>query len=204
MINSKSLKPKKFRWMYEDESKSFFQNLAYLFKKYLVWPIADNYRITKERLGRSYAHARFGWLNYDFDMACVWHLFEFKLKRLRECLKNGHAIQQPEDMAALRELIKIVRRLGMERYENKYYRIHDKKWGKIESRTTPNYDDKGEVTSYSWRSWRKNCPENAPKKLKDKERKDMKRVYENAEKDRIKDIERMAEILVEHGQHFWD
>jgi hypothetical protein len=53
--------------------------------------------------------------------------------------------------------------------------------------------------TYSWISWRKNCPENAPEKLKKQERADMKKVWENAEKDRVRDLERMAELLVKHG-----
>lgn len=174
-----------------------------MFKIY--YPVESFYRRTKERLSRSLAYARFGWLNYDFDMAYVWHLFEFKLKRLRKCLQNGHSIQEPEDMKALDELIKIVRRLGMGRYDSKYYRRHDKRWGKIESRTEPAYYDKnGKVLTYKWISWRTKCPENAPEKLKKQERKDMKKVWENAEKDRKKDIMRMGELLVKHGLRFWD
>ena len=112
MLNPKTLKPKKFRWMYADETKSLLGNVVYGIKKYLIWPVTDNFRILKERTKRSYDYACFGWLNYDFDMACAWDLFEFKLRRLYKCLENGHAIQEPEDMKALRELIKIVRRLG--------------------------------------------------------------------------------------------
>ena len=106
--------------MYADETKSLLGNIVYGIKKYLIWPVTDNFRILKERTKRSYDYARFGWLNYDFDMACAWDLFEFKLRRLYKCLENGHAIQEPEDMKALRELIKIVRRLGYEQYDRIY------------------------------------------------------------------------------------
>ena len=171
MLNPKTLKPKKFRWMYADETKSLLGNIVYGIKKYLIWPVTDNFRILKERTKRSLAYARFGWLNYDFDMACAWDLFEFKLRRLYKCLENGHAIQEPEDMKALGELIKIVRRLGRGRYEDIYYRQLDKKWGKIESKTTPNYDNKGKITTYTYHSWRKNCPEDASEELKAREMK---------------------------------
>ena len=207
MRGSKSLKPKKYRWLYEyDEEKGLINidNISYLFKEYVWWPVSSFYRRIKERMKRSYDYARFGWLNYDFDMSCAWDLLEFKLKRLHSCLESGCAVQEPEDMAALKELIKIVRRLGRDCYDDKYLRQHDRKWGRIESRTTPNYNDKGNIVTYTWHSWRKNCPENAPEEVKKQERNEFRTCYEKGEEDRIKDIKRMGEILVKHGQKFWD
>lgn len=173
----------------------------FMFKVY--YPLESFYTRTKERIFRSYDYARFGWLNYDFDMSCAWDLLEFKLKRLRKCLQNGHAIQEPADMAALDEFVKIVRRLGRGNYDRKYYRAHDRKWGKIESRTEP-WVENGKRKGSHYFSWRTKCPENAPKKLKDQERKDNRKVWADAEKDRVKDIERMGEILVKSGLRWWD
>ena len=170
----------------------------------ICYPIESFYHRTKERLGRSIAYARFGWLNYDFDMSCAWDLFEFKLKRLRVALKNGHAIQEPEDMKALDELIKIVRRQARGNYDSKYYCEHDRKWGKIESRTEPYNNKNGKHAGSRWISWRTKCPENAPEKLKKQERADTKNVWENAERDRVRDLERMSELLVKHSQRWWD
>lgn len=205
MFNSKALKPRKYRWQYEDEDKTFFQNLAYLFKKYLIWPVKDKYRRTKERSKRAFDYAVFGWHNHDWDIAYVYHLLEFKLKRLQKCLDGGFAIQETEDMAALADLIEIVARLGKSDYETKYMDEHDLKWGQIESRTEPyKYDKNGEVLTYSWISWRKNCPEDASQEVKDLERKENKACYDAGEADRIRDIERIAEILRVNGPRFWD
>lgn len=203
-MKSKALKPYKTRWMYEDEEKTFIQNLIYWFKKIFIWTISDNHRKYKERILRAYDYAKFGWINYDFDMSCAWDLFDFKLRRLHKCLKNGHAVQEPEDMKALVEFTKIVNRLSNDRYERKYYRRHDKKWGKIESRTTPNYDSNGKIITYTWHSWRSKCPENASDKLKKKERKETRTIWVNAKKDRARDVNRMAEILIKHGRSWWD
>lgn len=169
----------------------------------LYYPVERFYRVTKERTSRSYAYARFGWRNYDFDMACAWDLFEFKLKRLYRCLQNGHAIQESEDMKALLELIKIVRRLSRGRYEDKYYKLHDKRWGKIESETIPNYDENGKITTYTWNSWRTKTKD-ASDKVKKQERKETKAIWKNAEKDRVRDVKRMGELIVKHGLRFWD
>jgi len=217
MMNSKALKePRKLLMMSScgcpDECDPecgyvgrFFHAIGRFIMFRLYYPVESFFRRTKERLGRSYDYARFGWLNYDFDMARVWDLFEFKLKRLYKCLENGHAIQEPEDMKALREFIKTVRRLGRGCYEDKYYKLHDKRWGKLKSRTEPaSYDKNGKVLTYKWISWRKNCPENAPEKLKKQEIKDRRKIWENAEKDRVRDINRMAELIIKHGFKWWD
>jgi len=203
-LNSKTLKPKKFRWQWEDETKSFWGNVWYQIQKYLYWPVTDNYRIYSERLKRSWAYARFGWLNYDFDMSCAYGLFEFKLKRLHKSLGKGCSIQEPQDMDALKELIKVVRRLRIGNHDRKYHRRHNNKWGRLLTRSTPNHDENGKVKTYTWHAWREKCPENAPKKLQNKEMKEFRACYEMGEKDRVKDLERMAELLVKHANSWWD
>lgn len=205
MLNSKSLKSRKMRWMYEDEKKGLFGNVIYFFQKYLIWPVSDRYRRTKERSKRAFEYARFGWLNFDFDMAYVYELLEFKLKRLYKCLENGYSRQDLEDMEALKELIKIVGRLrNSNEYDDPYLEEHDKKWGKIQSKTTPNYDDKGKITTYSWHSWRKKCPENASEKVKKQQRKENRECYKKGEEDRKKDVDRMAFLLKEYSLKWWD
>src|SRR5208282_968600 len=113
MLNSKALKDFPKRTMMSlcgcpDECEpecgfigKVFHSIGRFIMFKFCYPVESFYRRTKERIGRSYSYARFGWLNYDFDMACAWDLLEFKLKRLRVALKNGHAIQEPEDMRAL-------------------------------------------------------------------------------------------------------
>lgn len=215
MFNSKALKdfPKRFMSLpcgCPDECYKecgfigkVFHYIAYFFLFKIYYKIESHYHRTSERLSRSIAYARFGWLNYDFDMACAWDLFDFKLRRLYKCLVNGNAVQEPEDMKALRELIKIVRRLSCDRYENIYYRQHEKRWGKLQTRTEP-WIQNGKNMGSSWHSWREKCPEDASEELKAREINDMKCCWENADKDRIRDLERMKEILVKHGQNFWD
>lgn len=217
MLNSKALKesPKKFMKSLcgcpeECDIECGYIGMVFhpimrfmMFKLY--YPVIDSFHRYKERIGRSLAYARFGWLNYDFDMACAWDLFEFKLRRLNKCLETGHAIQEQEDMNALQELIEIVKRQGDGTYEEYFLDEHDKKWGEIETRIEPaSYDKKGEVLTYSWHSWRKNSPENGPVKLKKQERKEYRACYTEGEKLRVKDIKRMGEILIKFGLVWWD
>ena len=186
------------------ELDTFWGRIAHKLKEWLIWPIVDRYHRYSERISRSLAFARKGWLNYDFDMASAYDLFDFKLRRLYKALETGHAVQQPEDMEALRKLIKIVRRLSGFNYERKYHRAHDRKWGKLQSKTEPaKLDDKGEPLTYSWISWRSST-ENASKKVKNQERKEFLACWTKGEADRCKDIDRLAELLKKHGTNWWD
>lgn len=204
MFNSKALKPKKFRWQYEDEDNNLLQNVTFFFLKYLVWPVKGFWRRTRERSKRAYEYARFGWHNYDWDFAYVYDLIEFKLKRLQKALKSGISIQEPEDTAALEELIQIVGRLrDADAYADKYLDQHDLKWGKMESRDEPWIVD-GKHKGYTWITWRKNAPENAPKKTKQKERNEFRACYRAGERDRMVDLKRLHAILVKHDRKFWD
>jgi hypothetical protein len=174
----------------------------YMFQVY--YPIESFFRRLHERIGRSLAWAKLTYLNYDFDSSYLYEVMEFKLKRIYECLKNGHAIQRKEDMAALRELIKICGRLrNYDDYEDPYREAHDKKWGKMPRwGSEPVKNDKGEVTSYKM-IFKDRPKANTPKK-KEQERKEFRDIWEKAEQDYCKDIDRMAEILKKHGKTWWD
>lgn len=207
MLNSKALKPYKSRWSieadYENGDMSLSEKAVYLFKKYLVWPITDNYRFCKRRIKKCYDYAKFGYHSYDWDFHYVFQEMEFKLKRLRVALVNGHAIQEEEHMEALDQMIKAVRRLGRKTYENKYLYHHDEKWGKIESMTTPNHDEDGKVRTHTWHSWRKNT-KNASDEVKEQEKKEFLECYQKGEVDRLKDIDLFADLLKKHSIYLWD
>jgi hypothetical protein len=203
MVNSKALKPKKFRWMYEDEERNVFGIVIYFFQKNVIWPIDSFFNRSYERISRSHAYAKFGWLNYDFDFHCVYDLMNFKLKRLYVCLKFGHAVQEEEDMAALKELIKITYRLSYGQYDRKYHRAHTKKWGETKSESIPEYDDKGKIKWHRYEMW-KDSTKDASEEVKAQERKEFRAIYDQGEADRVRDISRMAELLVKYSEKWWD
>lgn len=212
MLNSKALKEPKERFLKLNcgcpkglkHNHGFFINICHKILSFVMhkvyYPTENFYKWNKKRIKRSYDYARFGWDNYDWNFAYVYALLEFKLKRLHKTLEKGHSIQEEKDMKALKDLTKVVRRLRKNGYDNWYYRSHDRKWGKLESRFEP---IPGE-TSSRWISWRVNRPENASDEVKQQERDELKLIWENAEKDRRKDIDRLAYILKEHADKFWD
>lgn len=174
----------------------------YMFQVY--YPITGFYHRITERVGRSLSWAKFTYLNYDFDSAFLYDVMEFKLKRLEHCLKNGHAVQQKEDMKALKELIKICKRLhNYDDYDDKYHDEHDKKWGKRPRyESEPIKNEKGEITSYKMIF--KDRPNVKTKKQQEQERKEFLACAEKGHADYCKDLDRMAEILKNHGRNWWD
>lgn len=208
MFNSKALKGG-FNGKYDDEDpnpnhgkfKRFLYKIKHFIKWEILYKIEGLYYRYKERIGRSLAFARFGWLNYDFDASTLYDLMAFKLKRVHAALLVGHAVQEDEDMDALKEAIALCERLYNERYEHKYNEEHDKKWGEIESEHIPIPDKDGKVRTYEWRSSRKGA--NTPE-LKEKERKEFMLCFENAEKDKHNDINKLAEIFKKYLNRWWD
>lgn len=172
-----------------------------LFKIY--YPPIDLFHRYKERIGRSLAYAKLGWLHYDFDSAFLYDLLAFKMKRLYDCLENGHAIQEDNDMAALKEAIQISERLHEGNYDGKYLDQHDEKWGEIESEHIPNYDEKGKIKNYTWKTSRKGTV-GVSEAVEEQEHKEFRACFEKGETDRRADIDRLAHLLKEHGPTWWD
>jgi hypothetical protein len=173
----------------------------YMFNVY--YPIHDFFTRITERVGRSLSWAKFAYLNYDFDSVYLYTVMSFKLKRLYLGLKSGTAVQEKEDMEALKELIKVCDRLSDQSYEDKHLSQHDKKWGRMPRfGSTPNKDVNGKITSYTMVF--KDRPKVKNKRQKEQERKEFRECFEKGEVDRIKDIDRMAEILKKHATHWWD
>lgn len=153
--------------------------------------IPDTYSLLKERIGRILSYAKFSYRNYDFDSAFLYSLMSFKLKRLRNCLINGIAVQQENDMKALDEAISICDRLHADSHDLKYYDNHDEKWGELEC----------DFSSGCFKSSRKNVK---TKEDKAKELKETLEIYNKAEQDRKNDIDRLSEILKTNAPAWWE
>lgn len=188
MFHSKSLKDfPNYKPM--NKVKEFF-----LFSLY--YPVGSFFSRLVERVSRSYAFAKFGYMHYDFDHVYLYTLMSFKLKRIKKCLENGHAVQEDHNMAALQEAIEICDRLGGEGYDDKYYDLLDQKWGESEFSFTP--DGNGLST---FNSNRKNrvTPEDH-----EQYNRELLAYMDSAELDRKNDIDRLADILKVNGPTWWD
>jgi hypothetical protein len=209
MLRSKAIKEEaslKKAWTPRKKSETVLGKVYEAIREFVLfkiyYPPIDLFRRHKERIGRSLAYAKFGWLHYDFDSAFLYDLLAFKMKRLYDCLENGHAIQEDEDMAALKEAIQICERLHEDNYDDKYHEAHSAKWGEIESKYIPNYDSKGKILNYTWETWRKGTV-NVSEEVKEQETKEFRECFEKGEADRKADIDRLAHLLKEHSSMWW-
>jgi hypothetical protein len=204
---SKALKglPRKVSLSLEEPEPTKFRRAVQIvvnaFKEHVYYPIDSFINRTRERASRSLAFAKHGWMHYDFESAYIYDIMAFKMKRIYACLQDGHAIQHDEDMKALKEAIAICERLFAGNYEDKHYRAHDKKWGKMKTKTIPEYDANGKHLHSRWESSRPKAK--TPAQIK-KEREDLKKVWENGEIDRKADLDRLNEILKKHEPTWWD
>lgn len=177
------------------------KKVDYAWKMYLWYPVSGFFRRYHERTTRSLAFAKRGWMHYDFESAYLYDIMAFKLKRIHATLLDGHAYQYPKDMKALKEAIRICERLFKGGYEWKYHRKHDKKWGKIRTKDIPNYDENGKIKSYTWKTSRRGVKN---KRQEKQERKEFLKCWGDGERDRIKDLDRLNEILKKHEPSWWD
>jgi len=149
MRNSKAIKPESLK---EDEP-SWKLNLKLWWWDLPPIKAYHNLRVTISRLKRVYQWSKFMWTNWDFDALSIYPLLEYKLKRVQFCLLNGHAVQDPKDLKALRIALKLAKRLSIDYHENKLYYRHERKWGELKTWFTPT--ERGDGSSY-WNSTRAN------------------------------------------------
>lgn len=155
----------------------------------------------KERISRSLAFAKRGWMHYDFESAYLYDIMAFKMERIYEVLKDGHVYQEDEDMAALKEAIEICKRLFAGEHEDKHYAAHSAKWGELEHKDFPEHDENGKVKWYRLELTRPNAVTEAQK---EEELADLRKVWEYGERDRKADLDRLNEILKKHEPSWWD
>lgn len=75
--------------------------------------------------------------DYDFDGHSMFAIIEYKLKRILPQLENGHAVQEDVDMKALKLAIKLAGRLKDDKYDERGYDRHERKWGQLKMWFTP-------------------------------------------------------------------
>ena len=167
------------------ELKEKLEDIVDFFK----YDISGFFRRTYERISRSIAFAKFGYLNHDFDHSYLFQLMSFKMKRIKICLENGLAEQQEEDLKALDEAISICDRLANGNYDDKYYSVLDIKWGESEF----SFDDGFKCT-------RKN---RVTKEDHIQYNKEIREAMDKAEEDTQADFDRLAIILKNHSRAWW-
>lgn len=161
-----------------------------------VYFFPDLFSMYYERISRCFAYARFGYKNHDFDSILLYDLMAFKLKRIYKCLKDGHAIQEKENMDALLEAIDICNRLSNENYESKYLDLHDSKWGELKHNCAKSGERYSRINFY-----REGVKTEEDKEL---EKQEFNKCYYLAEQDRQKDLDKLNWLFKQHLPCWWD
>lgn len=204
-MNSKALKKSFWDGTKRKNSKNKLIILYYAIRDFIEDKIIDPpyyaFYKYKERISRSWAFAKIGWLNFDFDFGTTYELLVFKLKRVKIALENGYSIQSKEEMDALKEAIVVSQRLSDDKHDSKYHKIHNAKWGNIRSKFIPQYDSEGKNTGSLWETSRKNVKTD---QQKDKERKEFRICFEKGEADRLADHDRLHYLFKTYGNRWWD
>lgn len=170
----------------------------------ILYPIDGFYHRYKERIGRSIAFARFGWLNYDFDAYTMYDLMQFKLKRIQKALIKGMAIQEKEDMDALQVAIKLTGRLYRGNYERYFHKLHDRKWGDMPDWDSEPADLDKNGKPLTFRLIFKERANVKTEEDKEQQRKDFLACYEQGEVLKLKDLDKLNEIFKKHAARWWD
>jgi hypothetical protein len=204
MVRSKRIKDSYWKSSKQSDNKYvkalIIAKDAFLSRTYR--PVENFIRWNWKRIRRAFDYAVFSWSNWDFDSKCVYDLMAWKYRRLYKTMKHGHVVQTAENMASLKEAIDICQRLADERYGDKYYKIHNKKWGPLKMRLKPMDDKDGKKKGYSTSIFsRKNAK---TEKQKTQESKELRKVYDLAEEDRVKDLKRLCELLIDDESSWWE
>jgi hypothetical protein len=198
MLRSKSLKEsekkkswyhdsKFYGWWIETDLSDWVHDFNWKFIRNPIYQI--------KRLYQWYVNVfRF---DYDFDGHCLFAIIEYKLKRIEKVLLNGHAIQEPQDMKALKLAIKLAGRLKDDNYDMVSYDRLKKKWGKSKTWF-------GEPDKNGSREFRSRYEKVKTKEDEDQCRKDRFVLYKAADAKTKREEKWLYSILHKYLRVWWD
>jgi hypothetical protein len=185
---SESKKSKIYGWWIETRLADWYYGFT--------WKFIENPIFQVKRLAQWYWNVfRF---DYDFDGHCLFAIIEYKLKRVQKCLVEGHAIQDPKDLKAIKLAIKLASRLKDDKYEERGYDRIDKKYGQSKHWFEPCNDGTGNSI------WHSSRPKVNTDAEKEEEISFWRRQYELSDY-RCKREERwLYAILLTYCRNWWD
>lgn len=141
--------------------------------------------------------------DYDFDAHCLFAIIEYKLKRVYPVLEKGYAIQEEQDMHALRLAIKLAERLKDDDYETREFARHDRKWGKLnmDINRVASWDSKGKPASYHCDMSR---PGTITAELEEQEHKEFRESMSRSYAAMQRDQKNLYGILSKYLRVWWD
>lgn len=195
MFRSKALKPfpkeekesKLYLWWISTRVSKHYYDFVHKYITNPIFQIKKLYQWYKNVLQ----------FDYDFDSHGLFRIIEYKLKRLQDCLVDGHLVHDSKDLKALKLAVKLAGRLKEDKYEMLFYDRHEKKWGKLIDWTTPIRGS----TNVRWHARR---PKAITKKQKEQEVKDFRESCESADRMMRREERNLYAILLKYGRSWWD
>jgi len=164
-----------------------------------IYKIYDKIVIFIERLQKFFLFGKFSWKIYDFDFSSVYEIMYFQMKNVRKSLEYSkkYVIHDVHHLRALDEAINIINRLRKDEYENKFYDIHEERWGK-----TPPFRFGPEKNGASELFLDKR-PKVITKEDEAQERKEFLQISEKTECARKIDLDRLNLLLKKYSRAWW-
>lgn len=159
--------------------------------------LREKWTIFSQRVARSWAYARFGWNNYDFDSSYALELLRFKLLRLQRALSVGYSRQEKESTQSLRLAIRLLKRLTDDNYRY-FYEQHNLKW---HGEKHPEFSFEKTSAGFS----RMVSPrEQLPEDQQEKASADLSAAFDADDKIKARDRRWLFSILDKYYEQWWD
>lgn len=155
------------------------------------WPIVRIYR----KIARSFAFAKLGWNNYDWDHAYLLEVMIFKMKRLQHgCFVDGHHIPEKLPQQSLKLCIKLGEKLLKDDYFY-FSGLHNQKWGELE------FIEKTDETGrkYTGMARTRVLPEQ-----EEQERAEAMEAYRKDDSIKARDVRWFYGIMGKYQESWWD
>lgn len=149
------------------------------------------------RLKRSWAYAKFGWSNYDFDGAYALAALNFKLKRVQRVLTSSHLVQDKTTLQSLRLVIRLLDRLVEDDYSY-FLDRHNIKWHATKYPECGFEDTEDGLCRMVFPG------ENLPIDQQEQEREEHVAAWDADETARNRDKRWAFSILEKYYSHWWD
>lgn len=145
------------------------------------------------KIWRSWAYAKLGWKNEDWDFTYFFDLLAFKFRRMEKYMRDD-MVDSPGRDKSVRIARKLANRLAEDHY---HYGLdaHDRKWGELTIEFAPREDGFSEMLSH-----RANA---VTKRAQRKERIEFMVAANQDDARRSRDLRWLTQIIEKHAQHWW-
>jgi hypothetical protein len=181
-------------------ANNFWESKGWLRDK--ISDLTGTIRSFLRKVKRSFDFAVHGWNSYDWDYGYLLELIEFKLKRMKKEIDNGHHVPDKTTNQSLRICIKLLKKINFRDYHY-FMDLHNKKWGDCEWVWHRTDEEGKEIPNGASRVEFKR-PNAVTEEEKAKEREEFRIAYKLDDAQRERDVRWLFNIMAKYHQCWWD